>query len=145
MPLRPVRDLLYLLPLAETSEIGLIIKPDQEVKRRMSQGIVKYRGPWTTGDIRRGDHVLFSSYVGDEIALEGEGLLKFLPEEAIDAIWVDGDNVMLTIEQVKLAVERACAETCRTTNDLMEREAIVKVTDRMLDHLSTRFFEEMFF
>ena len=144
MPLKPVRDLLYVLPLAETSEIGLIIKPNED-RAQMAQGIVKYRGPWTTGDIKRGDHVLFSGYVGDEIALEGEGLLKMLPEEAVDAIWEDGDNVMLTIPQVKLAVERACAETARTAENDEERRAIVKVTDRMLDHLSTRFFEEMFF
>ncbi len=145
MPITPVRDLLYILPFEEMSDIGLIIKPDQ-AKRKCTQGIVKYRGPWTTGDIKRGDHVIYGGNDGDTLVVEGEGLLDTLPEEAIMALWVDGeDNYLLALEQVRMAVRRAGAEVAQSMEETRDKISAIKVADRMIDHLSTRFVEEMFF
>ena len=145
MPITPVRDLLYILPFEETSNIGLITSPDP-FKKRSTQGIVKYRGPWTTGEIKRGDHVIYPGYSGDQMVIEGEGLMDLIPEEGISALWVDGeDNYLLTIEQVRLAVKRAGVEIAKIEEGTKEKIMAIRIADRMVDHLSTRFLEQLHF
>ena len=147
MPITPIHDLLYILPFEETSDIGKIILSDVHQRRKKAtQGIVKYRGPWTTGDIRRGDHVIYPNWAGDTMVIEGEGLLDLIPEEGISAIWEDGeDNYLLTIEQVRLAVQRAGNEVAALHEGTKEKIAAIAIADRMIDHLSNRLLEEMFY
>jgi co-chaperonin GroES (HSP10) len=64
---------------------GLIHIPDI-AKERCDQGIVKYMGPECEGDLRPGDHVLFSGYTGTLISVEGEGILIILPESFVTAV-----------------------------------------------------------
>ena len=145
MPIIPVRDLLYVLPFEETSDIGLIAPSDPHQKKS-TQGIVKYRGPWTTGEIKVGDHVVFSGYSGDEMVIEGEGLMVLIPEEGIMALWVDGeDNYLLAPEQVRLAVKRAGVEIAKLEEGTKEKIMAIRIADRMVDHLTTRFLEELYF
>ena len=147
MPITPVRDLLYVLPFEETSDIGLITtsKPHHD-RKRSTQGIVKYRGPWTTGEVKVGDHVIYPGYSGDTMVLEGEGLMDLIPEEAISAIWNDGeDNYLLAPEQIRLAVKRAGIEIAKLEEGTKEKIMAIRITDRVVDHLSTRFLEELYF
>ncbi|KKL70662.1 hypothetical protein LCGC14_2102650 [marine sediment metagenome] len=132
MPITPVRDLLYILPFEETSDIGLIAPSDAHHKeKRSTQGIVKYRGPWTTGEVKVGDHVIYPGYSGDTLVIEGEGLMDL--------------NYLLAPEQVRLAVKRAGVEIAQIEEGTKEKIMAIRIADRMVDHLTTRFLEELYF
>lgn len=70
-------------PLQDPDKIGSLYVPDM-AKQRCDQGIVRYIGP-DVKDIGVGDHVLFSGYTGQTVALEGEGVLIILPEDFVVA------------------------------------------------------------
>jgi co-chaperonin GroES (HSP10) len=144
----PVRDLLYILPIEDPSLIGKIIIPDS-VKKTADQGIVKYRGPDTSGRIRVGDHVLYSAWSGDELDgkvlnIEGEGKLVVIPEDGIDCILGDGDNALLPIPTIMLAVKRAAAEMMAHEKvDTKEAMHIDKIVQRLCSNLEKRFNDEL--
>lgn len=146
MSIRPLKDLLYIIPIEDPSEIGRIIIPDA-VKKTADQGIVKYRGPLTSGDIRVGDHVIYGAWSGDvldgkEYNLEGEGKLVVIPEAAIDLVLGEGNNVLLPIPTIMLAVKRAAAELMHQTRDVKEAQEIDKLAIRLCDNLEKRFNDE---
>ena len=112
MGLKPLRDLLYLIPIdtPPVSQSGLIFIP-HSAQQNCYQGIVKYRGPLTTGEVRVGDHVFLSKWAGDEILVEGEGRLIVLKEEHVEAIHDGKEDVyLLSIEQIQHAITVAAAE-----------------------------------
>ena len=145
MPITPIRDLLYIIPIDREDKIGLIHVPDQ-VNQRRNQGIVKYRGPKTTGDIRVGDHVLFSGWDGDEIVYEGEGLLIVMPEIFVVAKLYEGeDNYVLTASQIRTSIDVAVQELCIKSGEATFQSTARLVGERIKSLMDSRFFEEMFF
>ena len=149
MPLKPVRDLLYVIPIHREDKIGSIIVPDIH-EPLTNQGIVKYRGPKTSGEIKVGDHVLFTGYDGDEMVLEGEGLLVVVPEPFISAILLEGeDNYVLSFSQIRRAIDVAISQVAlREGPDKYSKHQkdVIHTIGRMLkDHMDSRFFEELFF
>jgi len=133
MPLRPLRNLLYILPIDDESltSSGLLYLPDTN-KQRTDQGIIKYRGPNTSGELRVGDHVFFSGYDGDEIVIEGEGRLIIIPEPFIDAVWTDGeDNYTLTIPQVQNLVTRTAGDIATTLDE--SEQVLVRRLGKMVN------------
>ena len=153
MPIKPLRDLLYIIPIDydERSRSSIIYTTPKSIQRT-NQGIVKYRGPLTTGEIRRGDHVFFSGYDGDEIVMEEEGRLIIIPEEFIDAIWVDGETTwVLSKENVGKLMEEAASVTAqefgRNYRDAEGRQQIAReVGARMRELLDdSQFMKELWF
>lgn len=145
MPITPIRDLLYIIPIDREDKIGRFHVPDS-VNQRRNQGIVKYRGPKTTGEIRVGDHVLFSGWDGDEIVYEGEGLLIVMPEKFIVAKLHDGeDNYVLTASQIRTAIDVAVQQVCIKSGSEIDQEVARTIGDRLKAQMDSRFFEELFF
>lgn len=138
----PVKNLLYILPIEDPSSIGTIILPDTH-RKTADQGIVKYRGPKTSGDIRVGDHVFYSPWEGDVMIVEGEGKLVLLPEPAVDALFGDGDNPLLPVPTILLGIKRAAAEMMHKTRDTREAQKIDELAARFCEHLSKRFWDEL--
>ena len=145
MPLKPVRDLVYILPLKTPEKKGsLFTSPSHEA--RPTQGIIKYRGPATI-DIKVGDHVFFSGYDGKTMVIEGEGELLVMEEEYILAI--DGGREekdwLFTLNDMKRAIEKAGAIAASLAENSEEQEIVKKVVDRMISQLDGDFCERLFF
>lgn len=68
----------------DLSPSGLIVIPDS-AKERCDQGLVKYIGE-DCRNVFIGAHVIFSSYAGQTLQIEGEGTLIILQEHEIAAI-----------------------------------------------------------
>jgi len=167
MPIVGVRDLLYIIPIEvlpvtsslvvapETyirkfeNEDGSVIELPQTTRRRPNQGIVKYRGPRTTGEILVGDHVLFSPFDGDEIVQTGEGRFIVIPEGDILSKYEDGESTYtLTIPQVKNAIQRAAERVAvglGRTNQEDDARRFLKHIIRLKDELDAHFIEELYF
>lgn len=108
-------DAVALIPLEDPlhrEKSGLWLA--QQTRRRVDQGIVKYRGPATV-DIRVGNHVFFEPYCGTKITVEGEGMLIILGESDIDAIWDEPPNPLFP----KRVIEELLSEA--------EGEALIKL------------------
>jgi co-chaperonin GroES (HSP10) len=151
MPIAPVRDLLYIIPLDRPEKIGSIHLPDSH-EPRTNQGIVKYRGPDTDPErsgIRVGDHVYFSGYVGDEIVFEDEGRLIVVPEHLIhakDGGDPDPNNMTLSVANFKLFLDRATENFVRRfAGDLDKQKLINDLKERMMDELDGILAQEMHF
>jgi len=97
----PLEDPIYL----ERSNLWLA----QQVRQRVDQGIVKYRGPATI-DLRIGDHVFFQAYCGTKITVEGEGVLIILGESDIDAIWDEPPNKLFPMKLIEQFLIEAMGE-----------------------------------
>jgi len=97
----PLEDPIYL----ERSNLWLA----QQVRQRVDQGIVKYRGPATI-DLRIGDHVFFQAYCGTKITVEGEGVLIILGESDIDAIWDEPPQKLFPMKLVEQFMAEAMGE-----------------------------------
>ena len=146
MPIKPIRDLLYIIPIDREDKIGRFHVPDSVRQPRRNQGVVKYRGPRTTGEVKVGDHVLFSGYDGDEVVLEGEGLLILVPEPFIAAVLLEGeDNYVLTASQVRTAVDVAVQYVSVELGEEDLQRIAKFVGERLKGHMNSRFFEELFF
>lgn len=81
---RPLRDLVYIIPIEDRSKVGSLYIPEQG-QQRIDQGVIKYRGPLVK-ELRVGDHVLFPAYSGTWMAVEDEGALVVIPEEGVETI-----------------------------------------------------------
>lgn len=148
MPLKPLRDLLYVLPFEQSiaEKSGLIHIPES-VQRRANQGIVKYRGPETTGQIQVGDHVLFGAYAGDELVIEGEGQIVVLRERDVDAVFIEPENddgYLITLSKVKYGLAQAAAQIAHKLGE-SEQRMVYEVANRLRDQLDARFFEELYY
>lgn len=99
-----LKDRIAVLPIEDPEKIGHIIIPDG-AKRRPDQGVVKYRGA-DVKELRVGDHVLFSSYTGEKVSLDGEGVLIIMREQDVVALIGDGEE-MFTREQIDELFARA--------------------------------------
>lgn len=147
MALRPLRDLLYIIPIREPSQVGKIVRPDSH-QRRLHQGVVKYRGPKTTGDIKRGDHIFFHAWGGYEIVMEEEGPLVTIKESLVDFVLDEEKDAayLIPLGSVDLFIERVLAEFNRLSNRTDdERRIATKLVDRMKHRLERKFFDELYF
>jgi co-chaperonin GroES (HSP10) len=167
MPLMPVRDLLYIIPvepLLTTSKLivapetyvvefkkedGTIIELPQTTRRRPNQGIIKYRGPLTTDELVVGDHVLFSPFDGDEIIQTGEGRFIVIPEGDILARYDEGESgYMLTLSQVKERVQRSAERVAVSLGREYksdEARRFLEHVSRLKEELDASFVEELYF
>lgn len=86
---QPIKDRVAIVPKFESNKYATsdknvtIIRPDS-VKRRTTQGIVKYIGPEVSENISIGDYVFYGAYDGT-LFYDKEELLIILPEEFIKA------------------------------------------------------------
>ena len=142
MPLKPLFDRLYIIPIKAPDKKGLIHTDQHDP--RPTQGIVKYRGPGTTGEIKVGDTVFFSGYDGSVMVVEGEGELLVMDEEYIQAINLEGDNWLFTIEDVKRIIEKA-ANMVAVMSEEGEKEIVIRLAERMKEQLDGDFCERLFF
>jgi len=120
----PLEDPIYL----ERSNLWLA----QQVRQRVDQGIVKYRGPATI-DLRVGDHVFFQAYCGTKITVEGEGVLIILGESDIDAIWDEPPKPLFPLQLVKQLLDEAKGEV------LIKAEFQRKSVDYLFEIVETKF------
>lgn len=148
MSVRPVRDLLYIIPLEPEVVLssGLIIP--ETARKRVNQGIVKYRGPQTSGDIRVGDHVFFAGYSGDELIIEEEGKLILIPESFIEAVVFDEEEDeterVFTLQQVKMHLDDAF-HICTVQLNEHDKEVAKDLAKRIKEHLDGLFYRELYF
>lgn len=106
----PVRDLVYIIPF-EAPRKSVIIDTSVRDWEKPTQGIVKYRGPLTTGEIRVGDHVVFASTDGFASTIEGEGELIVMREFQIQAKMNDEPaNYIVSLEKVNRLILSAGRE-----------------------------------
>ena len=93
--IRPVRDLVYIVPIFDHMSWSNVIDPvtkktalimPEQSQERCDQGVVKYIGP----DVKHtkvGDYVIFPNYTGTLWDLEGEAsVIIMMPEDALTAI-----------------------------------------------------------
>lgn len=97
----PLEDPIYL----ERSNLYLA----QQVRQRVDQGIVKYRGPATI-DLRIGDHVFFQAYCGTKITVDGEGVLIILGESDVDAIWDEPPQKLFPMKVIGQLMDEAMGD-----------------------------------
>jgi len=103
-------DRIAVIPIEDPDMVGHIIIPDT-AKRRVDQGIVKYRGD-NVKELKVGDHVCFSGYTGTKITVKGEGTLIIMKEENVVALM--GEGVQLyTLDQVDRFFSNAHNETLK--------------------------------
>jgi chaperonin GroES len=93
--IRPLHDRVIVRRIEETQQVrGGIIIPDTVAKEKPQEGEViaagdgKYRedGSRQTLDVKKGDHVLFGKYSGNEIKINGEELLIMREDEILGII-----------------------------------------------------------
>lgn len=141
----PVRDNIYILPIEEIEQVGSIVVPEA-AKKRPTEGIVKYRGPLTSGEIKVGDHVIFSGYDGDKLILNDEGPLVVMQERFIKAVWTEGESYLFTPEQIKVIIMKAAGETAsRFGEDERKQRLVLATAHRMCDQLDSHFYAELHF
>lgn len=103
-------DRIAVIPIEDPEMIGHIIIPDT-AKRRVDQGIVKYRGD-NVKELKVGDHVCFSGYSGTKVTLKGEGVLLIMKEEDVVALLGEGEQ-LYTLDQIRRYFENALNDTLR--------------------------------
>jgi co-chaperonin GroES (HSP10) len=103
-------DRIAVIPIEDPEKIGHIIIPDT-AKRRVDQGIIKYRGD-NVKELKVGDHVCFSGYTGTKISVKGEGTLIIMKEEDVVALIGEGQE-LFTKGQVERFFSNALDETLR--------------------------------
>lgn len=145
MPLEPVRDLVYVIPL-RNEKIGSIHRPDTHIPR-VNQGIVKYIGPACVGRLVKGDHVYFSGYDGDEMVMEGEGTLIVLHEEDIMAVdqGDEPDDWTFTLKDVEAIIDKATVRVLERVEEREYQNTVRIVSQRIKEELDAQFFKELYF
>lgn len=144
--IRPIRDLLYILPLVDREKIGSIYVPQANLQRP-DQGIVKYRGPKTSGEIKVGTHVIFSGYDGTEIVTEDDGTLLIMPESFIVGVHEnDHPAYLFTKEQLDALIDKAYGDTLVRG----EQHRITKLTahyfkEKLRSLIHDHFFSELYY
>lgn len=151
MPITPVRNLLYIIPLDRPEKVGSIHLPDSH-EPRTNQGIVKYRGPDTDPErsgVHVGDHVYFSGYAGEEMVFEDEGRLILLQEHlvfAVDRGDPDPDNMIFSVANFKIKLDRAAENLIRRYNRNERAQAYInELKERMMEELDNVLAQEMHF
>lgn len=139
MAVRPVRDLLYIIPLEDEERTpgGLIVP--KEGRQRTDQGIVKYRGPLTTGEITVGMHVLFDGWSGNKIIEEDEGALYVMPEDSINGILVDSTEYIMNRSLIKSIIAGLILPAQLAGDD------VEKFAERITTALDEHFYAELHF
>ena len=145
MAIQPVRDLLYVIPFEPAPKSSLIVGSAAHKWRAENQGIVKYRGPLTTGEIKVGMHVLFPIHEGIEVLLESEGKLIAIREIQISAILNDDEaKWLITLDKVKLLLGKAAAQA-RQTFDSNEQHLVDRIVARVQEQVDSEFLREIQF
>lgn len=146
MALKPVRDLVYCIPIddPDRSRHGELYVPEK-AKQRRDQGIVKYTGP-EVQTVQRGDHVLFSGYDGSELNMEDEGKLLIVRESTIAAIVPESTHRLVTEEEMITFLGDVKGELL-TQIDMggrseLTREAVELVCERLEAKVEDYFYTE---
>lgn len=88
MAIIPLFNRLYIIPIEDPNKRkNSILYVPEEARQKVDHGIVKYRGPGTSKEIKVGDHVLFGAYNGTKLSVSDEGILIVIEEDSIEAIW----------------------------------------------------------
>lgn len=145
MAIQAVRDLLYVIPFEPAPKSIIIEHSPAHRWRSENQGIVKYRGPLTTGEILVGDHVLFPIHEGHEILLEGEGKLVAIREIQIAALLNDDEaKWLITIDKVKLLLGKAAAQARQTFSE-NDQHMVDRIISRVQEQVDSEFLRELQF
>lgn len=165
MALKPLFDRLYIIPIEPVLEVGnLIHVPDtydkvfedpqagtrfvipQTTRRRPSQGIVKYRGPLTTGEVLCGHHVVFNPLDGLEVLHATEGRLIVIAEEDAAAVIVDEeDNTYFVRHDIKRIIKMLARDIAQKVDTEEEKKAALRIGAEFEERLDAHFAEELFF
>lgn len=129
MGLLMLDDKVAVIPIEDPEKVGHIIIPDT-AKRRVDQGIVKYRGD-NVKEVRVGDHVCFSGYTGTKITVKDEGTLFIMREEDIIALMGEGEP-MFTRNQIEHRISAA-------QNDFLMREGEDTLVRKFVEILQAYF------
>lgn len=148
MAIKPLRNLLYIIPLTPEPISSILHIPDSSQNdRRVNQGIVKYRGPRTSGEIEIGDHVIFSGYSGDEMVDEEEGSLYVMLEDDIEAIFDDEapGAYLVSLDNVKLLIAVAAAEVSSQETDESKKRFVDLISRRVQEQVDHHFMKSLYF
>lgn len=144
MALVPLRDLYYVLPMDDPSEIGKIINEAKD-KRRADQGIVWKRGPKADPEIPIGAHVFYHHYSGVQTVISGIGRIHILRYDDFELILDDvPEEVVVTLERSVSLVRRAFVEHSRKETEEGQR-ILARVLERIEEHFETMIERELTF
>lgn len=140
MPLIPLRDRVYIIPLNDPDRVGSLYIPEN-AKQRVDQGIVRYRGDACL-EVRAGDHVIFSGYSGDQIITEEDGLLYVMREDDIIALYEPGEpQVVFTSDQAMSFIDKVAGEMVLVGH---EKAIVDGIIERFKAKFKDYLFSEMF-
>lgn len=145
--IRPLRNLLYIIPIRDREKIGSIYIPET-AQQRPDQGIVKYRGPQTSGEIKRGDHVIFSGYDdSSQIVTEDDGLLYVIPEDFIVGVHENAvASYVFTKEQLAAFFDIVEARTImHHNNNRVATDAAAYMKEQLHSIVGDNLFNELVF
>jgi co-chaperonin GroES (HSP10) len=143
--IEPLRDLVYIIPIYPKERGGIITSPAHD--HRPHQGIIKYRGPQTTGEVRVGDHVFFHGWEGIVLVHEDEGHLVVVREMDIHAKEAgEGREPVLTLSQFHRLFDVALLNYLRgyVQTDAMKAH-LVDAMDRVKEEAEGLIEQELYF
>jgi len=121
-------------PFDAPEKIGSLYVPDQS-KRRVNQGIIIAKGPLVTDDVDTGDHVFFSGYTGDKIALESSGEFYVIPESHLICKVRNSSVVLMDTETVKRIIGERFGELI--VRDVHPQMSLEEIQKSLLDRIDT--------
>ena len=142
MPIVPLRDNVYIIPIEDPdqTESGLWIP--EEGKQRTDHGIIKYRGD-EVEELRVGDHVLFSGYAGTQIVTDTDGLLYVMRERSVLALFDDEEPLrFFTDETINRMVDKTAAKLITYDHD---EDLVNAFADQFKSFLNDHFYTELQF
>ncbi len=138
----PIGDDVIIRPFEYSAKIGSLYAPDQ-AKRRVNQGIVIAKGPLVSDDIDTADHVFFSGYTGDKIALEESGEFFVIPESHLICKVLNSTVVLMDTETVKRIIQerfgelRSMPPDTRVEIDPRDHDPLGDIESSLLDRIDT--------
>ena len=140
MAFQPLRNLVACIPIEDPDKTPGGLWVPEKAKQQTDQGIVKYTGP-DVQQVRRGDHVLFGGYGGDKLALEDEGVLVIIPEDALTAVIPESTERIVTETEILRMLEKTEAELS-TEGHGLDVDVVEAVCERVRHHVENFFYEE---
>lgn len=139
--LKPLRDLVYIIPIGDREKIGSLYVPEQ-AKQRVDQGIIKYRGP-DVEELQVGDHVIFSGYSGDELITETDGLLYLMRESDILAVYEDSDARLFSDGQVQAMITQIIGDL--QAKGIISSDQAFSIEEHFSHRIDNLLFRELHF
>lgn len=138
MKLQPIGKNVIIHPIEDPtmSESGRLYLPEQS-KQRTDNGIVVALGPQVTAEISVADHVIFSGYTGDQIAIEGGGKFFVIHERDLLGKLVPSETILIdTLTAIRVVKERL-GEIRQKESHEADRALILSIEQSLIDRIES--------